>query len=118
MRPAASAPQSSQEVHQSTAAHDETSQAADNIATAYPGQSACIRGRESGDVPYSLVRQEEAALVLGVTPRCLENWRHRGRGPKFIKVSARCIRYRISDLTQWIEQRVRTCTSDQEGDAK
>ncbi len=60
----------------------------------------------------SLVRQEEAAIILGVTPRCLENWRHRGGGPSYVRISARCIRYRRSDLKSWVEERVRTSTSD------
>ena len=107
-----SASKAIQEAHHSTAVQSEASQTTDNPATPHPSQKVRTRGLESGDDPASLVRQEEVALILGVTPRCLENWRHRGRGPKFIRVSARCIRYRISDLTQWIEERVRTSTSD------
>ena len=64
-----------------------------------------------------LVRQEEAAAVLCVTPRCMENWRHRGEGPKFVRISGRCIRYRKSDLDQWIKERVRTNTADRGMDA-
>ena len=59
-----------------------------------------------------LVRQEDAALILGVTPRCMENWRHRGEGPKFVRISGRCIRYRKSDLYEWIEGRVKSSTSE------
>ena len=59
-----------------------------------------------------LVRQEQAAALLSVSPRCMENWRHRGEGPKFVRVSGRCIRYRKSDLTLFIEERVRTSTSE------
>ena len=69
------------------------------------------------DDPDSLVRQEEAAMILAVTPRCLENWRHRGGGPNYVKYSARCIRYRRSDLNEWIEARVRTSTSQFDVDA-
>ncbi len=64
-----------------------------------------------------LLRQEEAAALLNVTPRCLENWRHRGEGPKFVRISARCIRYRKSDLTQFIEARLKTSTSDRGNEA-
>ena len=62
--------------------------------------------------PDSLIRQEEAALILGVSPRAMENFRYRGRGPSYVKISARCIRYRRSDLRDFIEERVRTSTSD------
>ena len=67
--------------------------------------------------PDHLVRQEEAAALLSVTARCMENWRHRGEGPKFVRIFGRCIRYRRSDLDDWIERRIRTSTSDQGADA-
>ncbi len=109
---ASSAPEGSVEVHQLTAAHEETSQVAANPATAHPSQSVRTGGLESGDDPEQLLRQEQAALMLEVTPRCLENWRHRGGGPKHVRISARCIRYRRRDLLEWVEARLRTSTSD------
>ena len=63
--------------------------------------------------PETLLRQEEAAQILGLTPRALEAWRHRGGGPTFIKISGRCIRYRQSDLLKWIAERERTSTSQE-----
>ena len=86
-------------------------------ATGRPNQSARSPRMESGENLESLVRQEKAAIILEVTPRCLENWRHRGGGPNFIRISARCIRYRRSDLNKWIAERVRTSTSDRGTDA-
>lgn len=86
-------------------------------ATGRPKQSARSPRMESGENLDSLVRQEKAAIILEVTPRCLENWRHRGGGPNFIRISARCIRYRRSDLDKWIEERVRTSTSDRGNEA-
>ena len=77
---ASSAPEGSVEVNQSTAAHEKTSQVAANPATAHPSQSVRTSGLESGDDSEQLLRQEQAALMLEVTPRCLENWRHRGGG--------------------------------------
>ncbi len=68
--------------------------------------------RESTEGFDSLVRQEDAAIMLGVTPRCMENWRHRGEGPNFVRISGRCIRYRKSDLALWIEARVKSSTSE------
>ncbi len=43
-----------------------------------PKRSLGAGGVQSNDDLDPLVRQEEAAVVLGVTPRCLENWRYRG----------------------------------------
>ena len=62
--------------------------------------------------PDALLRPEGAAALLGFTPRALESWRHRGGGPKFVRVSARAVRYQRSDLLEWAEERVRTSTSD------
>ncbi len=112
--PAGSAAEGSQGLNPSTVAEGKTPP---TIATAHPSQSAPTGGLESGDDPDQLMRQEQAALILGVTPRCLENWRWRGGGPRWIRISARCIRYRRSDLIRFIEERVKTNTSDIGADA-
>jgi len=59
--------------------------------------------RENPDYLESLINETEAAKFLGYTVRALQNWRVRGGGPKFIKVSARSIRYRRRDLIAWAE---------------
>ena len=59
--------------------------------------------REHPDYLESLINETEAAKFLGYTVRALQNWRVRGGGPKFIKVSARSIRYRRRDLIAWAE---------------
>jgi hypothetical protein len=59
-----------------------------------------------------LLTEEEAAELIGFTPRFLQERRFRGGGPKFVKVSARAIRYRPEDLRAWAVERLRTSTSD------
>jgi hypothetical protein len=59
-----------------------------------------------------LLNEHEAAAFLGYTTRALQNWRLRGGGPVFVKVSDRSIRYRHRDLVAWIEARLRTSTTD------
>ena len=59
-----------------------------------------------------LIGEQEAAAFLGYTVRALQNWRLRGGGPRFIKVSSRSIRYRMRDLIRWAEDRLRSSTSD------
>ena len=59
-----------------------------------------------------LLDERQAAAILNYTQRCLQAWRRSGRGPKFVKVSSRSIRYRRVDLDQWIQDRIRTSTSD------
>lgn len=59
-----------------------------------------------------LINEREAAQYVGYTVRALQNWRVRGGGPKFIKVSARSIRYRRRDLIEWAESRLVSNTSE------
>jgi len=59
----------------------------------------------------TLVNEREAASILCYSVRALQNWRHRGGGPRFVKVSSRSVRYRRSDLTKWVEERIVSNTS-------
>ena len=61
--------------------------------------------------PNALVDEKEAASILCYSVRALQNWRHRGGGPRFVKVSSRSVRYRRSDLAAWIEERIVSSTS-------
>lgn len=54
---------------------------------------------------------EEAALFVGLSPRTLEKRRGKGGGPKFLKLG-HLVRYRVSDLEEWIARSVRISTSD------
>lgn len=58
-----------------------------------------------------LIDEQHAATFLGFTHRALQNWRVRGGGPKFVKVSGRSVRYRRKDLLEWSEARIHTNTS-------
>lgn len=62
-----------------------------------------------------LLTTEQTAWVLGLKKRTLERWRIEGCGPKYLRLSARCIRYRQSDLDAWLDGRVRRSTSDPGG---
>ena len=53
----------------------------------------------------------EAAQQLGLKRTTLEAWRCRGGGPKFVKLG-RLVKYRQSDLDDFIEARVRSNTSE------
>jgi hypothetical protein len=55
--------------------------------------------------PEELITQTEAARVLGIEPRTLESWRLKRIGPRFISYSKRCVRYRLSDLEKWLNDR-------------
>lgn len=63
--------------------------------------------------PDQLLNEHDAAELLGYSVRTLQKWRVVGGGPKFVKVSARSIRYRVKDLLDWIAERTISSTSDQ-----
>ncbi len=67
---------------------------------------------DRGSDGQQLLRQEEVAKILNLSPRTLEAWRHRGGGPRYILLTPRCVRYKESDLNQFLEERVRTSTAD------
>jgi predicted DNA-binding transcriptional regulator AlpA len=58
-----------------------------------------------------LLDEKEAATFLRYSVRALQNWRVRGGGPRFVKVSSRSIRYRRRDLIAWTEALLRSSTS-------
>mgnify|MGYP002683314012 CR=1 FL=1 len=62
-----------------------------------------------------LLTAEEESRFLKLRPNTLEIWRLKGIGPKFYRISGRTVRYRLSDLMEFVEKSVRTSTSDQGG---
>lgn len=63
----------------------------------------------------ALLTSTEAAKYLKASPRTLDNWRSRGTGPPFIRLSSRAIRYRMAELEAWIEERLQTSTGPVSG---
>ena len=59
-----------------------------------------------------LLTERQAADLLQLTPRFLQQRRYRGDSPPWIKISSRCIRYQRSAIKSWLAERVRTSTSD------
>lgn len=58
------------------------------------------------------LRTEEAAKILGVSKFTLERWRVVGGGPRFYRIGARAVRYRLSDLLAFTEAGARNNTSE------
>jgi predicted DNA-binding transcriptional regulator AlpA len=57
-----------------------------------------------------LLTQAQAATRLGLSPRTLEQYRTRGGGPLFVRISSRCVRYRPEDIEAWVSARVHVHT--------
>jgi predicted DNA-binding transcriptional regulator AlpA len=50
----------------------------------------------------NLLNQEHAAEYIGVKPTTLSMWRHKGRGPKYLKIGRSCF-YRSADIEEWLD---------------
>jgi predicted DNA-binding transcriptional regulator AlpA len=61
--------------------------------------------------PDSILKPDEAAEMLRITPRTLADWRYRGVGPRFVRYSGRAVRYRLRDVDAWLAGREQTSTS-------
>ena len=66
------------------------------------------------DLDYwnSLIDEHAAGAFAGLAHRTMQLMRQRGDGPRFVRLSARCIRYRRIDLKAWAEARMRSSTAD------
>lgn len=54
-------------------------------------------------VAERLLTRPEAAEMLGLAPQTLANWASMGKGPRRVIVGSRSTRYRLSDLTAYVE---------------
>jgi len=62
--------------------------------------------KKKGKAAERYLSPGEAADFLSVSVECLRNWRHRGNGPRWVKLRSKAgrIRYRESDLIEWAER--------------
>ena len=60
----------------------------------------------------TFLTEREAAAWAGLSAATLQNWRVKGYGPPWLKLSARAICYRTSDVEAWLASRERRSTSD------
>lgn len=54
----------------------------------------------------------EVAAWIGVSVQFLEIGRGKGYGPRFKKISPRCVRYLRSDVLDWLKSRTHACTAE------
>lgn len=60
--------------------------------------------------PDAMLNEKEAAMLLGISPRTLRNYRGQGRGPRYIEEFG-VIRYRRRTLIEWILNKEKRSTS-------
>lgn len=66
----------------------------------------------AADYWFGLITEKPAAEFMRMTNRWLQAKRQHGGGPKFIRISQRCIRYRRIDLKAYADRQLRSSTSD------
>jgi len=62
----------------------------------------------------NLLDNEQTATLLGIKPNTLEIWRHKGKGPEFLKLGnapQAPVRYLRSKVVEWLEKRLYASTS-------
>ncbi len=55
----------------------------------------------------------QVAKVLGVKPQTVRLWRLRGDGPRYVRVAANRVMYRVADVEAWEASRVHSNTSEE-----
>jgi len=51
-----------------------------------------------------LLTEAEVADWLGYSPRTVQGWRLRGKGPAHVVVAGKTIRYRANDVKEWLDR--------------
>jgi predicted DNA-binding transcriptional regulator AlpA len=59
-----------------------------------------------------LLSTKQVADWLGVSVQWVEIGRSKNYGPRFEKISARCVRYRRGDVLQWLKARSYASTAE------
>lgn len=62
-----------------------------------------------------MYRPASAAEYLDVSEQTLAHWRSKGRGPAYIRLSARCIRYTETALREFAQERAQSSTVENQG---
>jgi predicted DNA-binding transcriptional regulator AlpA len=55
-----------------------------------------------------LLEPGQVAELLSVTEKRLTEWRYLGRGPDYVKLGHRTVRYRLADVQSWVDSHLAT----------
>jgi predicted DNA-binding transcriptional regulator AlpA len=78
-------------------------QFADKAIRPRRANQAKAAGLDFADYPDNLLTEMEASEVLGLAPQTLSNWRSAGKGPRFVRIGTRTIRYPKSALEEFAQ---------------
>jgi predicted DNA-binding transcriptional regulator AlpA len=59
---------------------------------------------ETHSMNEKLLNEAEVAKWLGYSPRTVQGWRLRGKGPAHVVIAGKTIRYRVSDVQSWLDR--------------
>ena len=65
-----------------------------------------------------ILRTQDAAAYVGLSPSTIEKMRCYGGGPKFIRLGGRAIGYDIADLDRWLEAQANNAAVPGQGQAR
>ena len=63
-----------------------------------------------------ILREREAAKLLGVSHRTMQRWRLTGDGPPFVRIGPRAVGYPLGSLLDWMRRRTLRSTSQDPDD--
>lgn len=66
--------------------------------------------------PDFLMNENQAAELLGLSVRTLQNWRLRGDGPVYVKIG-KAVRYKRRDVSEWLKANTIASTSQRPASA-
>ena len=78
-----------------------------------PASPAPAPQMNEADFWYGLINETAFAEYLNLSVRTIQGFRYKGGGPRFVRISSRCVKYRRIDGREWAETRLRSSTSDQ-----
>lgn len=70
----------------------------------HPTRSIATAANSTVPDPDLFLTEKQAADMLNVNPRTLQQWRRRRTGPQPVPISKRCIRYSYREVIRWTER--------------
>ncbi len=83
-----------------------------NSDTAPPASPAPAPQINEADFWYGLINETAFAEYLNLSVRTIQGFRYKGGGPRFVRISSRCVKYRRIDGREWAEARLCSSTSE------
>lgn len=55
-------------------------------------------------IKESLLTTQQVAEIIGISPDTIARYRRQGNGPKYLRLGNNLIRYRRSDVEEWLDK--------------